>query len=145
MRLRRRVAGAVGVLLVAVALSVGAGNASASPTASLKLYLGCVGGDGRNWDYTLVVQGTTSYYDDHDGARLEYRVWGDDSFSDDFLAGPYFSRSFFGSFYTGICINKSTLNEDWGQDEIYVGVRVYDPTTGQLVEKVETNRITGYF
>ena len=92
------------------------------------------------------MQGTTSYTnDDRNGARVEYRVWGDDPLSDDFLAGPYFSQSFFGNFYTGICINRSTLNEDWGQDEIYVGVRVYNPTTGQLIEKIETNRITGNF
>jgi len=123
-------------------LSVGAGSASASATASLKLYSGCVGGDGRNWDYTLVVQGTTSYYDD---TRVEYRLWGDDPYYDDFLAGPYTSYSFGGGFYTAFCANASTLNEDWGQDELYVGVRVYNAATGQQVLKVETNRITGYF
>jgi len=53
------------------------------------------------------------------------------------------SQSFFGGFYTAICVNASTLNEDWGRDESYVGVRVYNAATGQQVDKVETNRITG--
>jgi len=74
---------------------------------------------------------------------VEYRLWGDDPYYDDFLAGPYLSQSFFGWFYTAICVNASTLNEDWGRDESYVGVRVYNAATGQQVDKVETNRITG--
>jgi hypothetical protein len=37
----------------------------------------------------------------------------------------------------------STLNEDWGWDEIYVDVRLYDHRTGKLVQTIETNRLYG--
>jgi hypothetical protein len=57
----------------------------------------------------------------------------------------YTSYSLVGGFYSAFCANASTLNEDWGQDEIYVGVRVYDAATGRQVLTVETNRIIGHF
>jgi hypothetical protein len=42
-------------------------------------------------------------------------------------------------------VNTGTLNEDWGRDEIYAGIRVFNTATNQQVDKVETNRITNYF
>jgi hypothetical protein len=148
MRTRRPSARAVGVfalLLVALALSAGAGTASAATSASLRIYAGCESFDGnttRHYDYTLVVQGTTSYQGD---VREEFRLWGDDPYYDDLLAGPYVQHGSGGAIYFAFCVNTGTLNEDWGQDEIYVGVRVYNPVTGQQLDKAETNRIVNYF
>jgi hypothetical protein len=142
MRLGTRIAILASVAaLVATAL---AGPAAAA-TATLSIpYRGCVGGDGRNYDYTLRVQGTTGYYPS--GIRVEARLWGEDTFSDDFLGGPYVFASTFSGFYSiDFCANSSTLDEDWGQDEIYAGVRVYDRSTGRQVETVESNRIRDYF
>ena len=133
------------IVVAALALSVGAGTASAAATATLKIYSGCVTSDGsqdRQWDYTLVVQGTTSYQGE---AREEIRLWGDDPSYDDLLAGPYTHRSSGGYFYFAFCVNTGTLNEDWGRDEIYAGIRVFSTATNQQVDKVETNRITNYF
>jgi hypothetical protein len=142
MRLGTRIA----TLVAVAALAVGAlAGQAAAGTATLSLvYTGCVDGYGRNYDYTLRVQGTTTY--SANGIRVEARAWGDDEWSDDFLGGPFVFESSWSGFYTiDFCMNKSTLNEDWGQDEIYAGVRVYDLSTRRQIESFESNRIHGYF
>ncbi len=40
-------------------------------------------------------------------------------------------------------VSGSTLNEDWGWDEIYVDARLYDHRTGKLAQTVQTNRLYG--
>jgi CubicO group peptidase (beta-lactamase class C family) len=39
-------------------------------------------------------------------------------------------------------VSGSTLNEDWGSDEVYVDARIYDHHTGKLVLTLETNGST---
>src|SRR4051812_14294286 len=145
-RVLRALLGDMKKLLLAAtvaALVVPTATASAA-TATLSIpYRGCVDAYGRNYDYTLRVQGTTRYYDA--SHRVEVRLWGDDTWSDDFLAGPFVHYYGFGNFYSiDMCANSSTLNEDWGEDEVYAGVRVYD-SSGHQTEAVESNRIVRYF
>ena len=124
--------------LAAVAFG-GPGAASASAaTATLSIpYSGCVNSYGTHFDYTMRVQGTTANYY---GMRVEVRLWGDDEWYDDFLGGPFIQSYSWGGFYSiDFCMNKSTLNEDWGQDEIYA---IVDVSGGG---SVRTNKITGYF
>ena len=146
MRITPRLARSAAVAaLAAAALVVPGAATAAAATATLTIpYTGCQGGDGRWYDYVMRVQGTTGYHPD--GMRVEARLWGDDEWYDDFLSGPhvqYYAWS--GHYSIDFCVNKSTLNEDWGQDELYAGVRIYDRRTGALKEKVESNRIHDYF
>jgi hypothetical protein len=133
-----------GACMIVLTIAIASSSALAA-TATLSIpYRNCVGGDGRIYDYTLRVSGTTRYYPD--GMRVEVRLWGDDSYSDDFLSGPFISYYEEGSsYFVEFCVNKSTLDEDLGEDEIYAGVRVYDRATGSLRETVESNRIHDYF
>jgi hypothetical protein len=124
----------------------GAGAASASAaTATLSIaYTGCENAYGQQFDYTMRVRGTTAYYPS--GMRVEVRLWGEDEWSDDFLGGPYVHSTDFSGFYTvDFCVNKSTLDEDWGRDELYAGVRVFNRATGKQTETVESNRLYDYF
>jgi hypothetical protein len=128
-----------------VAGVAGGGAASASAaTATLSIaYAGCVNSYDQQFDYTMRVRGTTANYL---GMRVEVRLWGEDPWSDDFVGGPYVqSYPYGGSYLIDFCLNKSTLDEDWGRDEIYAGVRVFNTATGKQVETVESNRIYDYF
>jgi hypothetical protein len=40
-------------------------------------------------------------------------------------------------------VSGSTLNEDWGSDEVYVDARLYDHSTGKLLTTLQTNRLYG--
>jgi hypothetical protein len=133
------------ILAAFAALAVGlfAGTAAAA-TATLSITTGCVDGSGRNYAYMLRVEGVTRYNPSE--MRVEVRLWGDDQWSDDFLSGPYvYTSEETGGYSLLICVNGSTLNEDWGQDEIYASIRVYDPWTGRQFDSGESNRIHGYF
>lgn len=148
--LRHAIRRTLTLLTAATVVAAGTVVASAAPalavTAKLELLLGCQTSDGRNWDYTVRVSGTTarSYYDRW---MVEFRVWGDDDWSDDLLGGPY--RTYYeglgqGSYSVGVCMNSSTLNEDVGLDDIYAGVRIYN-ASGVNTETAESNRWYGYF
>jgi hypothetical protein len=147
MRLVPRLASfAAAAALAAVALAgPGAATATAATATLTNLYLGCDNAYGTHFDHTLRVEGTTNYYSY--GMRVEVRLWGDDSSYDDFLVGPvvHYYDGWQTWYSIEVCANASTLDEDWGQDEIYAGVRVYDRSTGYLREKVESNRIYDYF
>jgi hypothetical protein len=134
---------AVAALTAAVLAGPGVARASAA-TATLSIpYSGCVNSYGTHFDYTMRVQGTMGNYG---ASRVEVRLWGDDEWSDDFLGGPFVQSYPWGGgyYFVEFCMNKSTLNEDWGQDEIYAGVRVFDGS-GRQRETVESNRIRDYF
>jgi hypothetical protein len=123
----------------------GAATASAA-TATLSIVgTNCQGGDGRYYDYTLRVSGTTRGY--AYGSHVDVYLKGSDEWFDDDLGGPW-GRDF-GDYQWGysidFCVNSSTLDEDWGEDEVYAAVRVYDRATGALKEKVNSNQIHGYF
>ncbi|MDX6698767.1 MAG: hypothetical protein QOE65_2164 [Solirubrobacteraceae bacterium] len=60
--------------------------------------------------------------------RVVFRLWGSDTFSDDFLYGPdpasvvATSRGL--EFKGQAVVRNSVLDEDWGVDEVYAGVRL---------------------
>ena len=74
------------------------------------------------------------------------RVWGEDTFSDDLLIGPY--NPYIWAEYDGLhfrdvrSVYNWVLNEDLGGDEIYAGVRLVHPTSTTL-RSAETNRAYG--
>jgi hypothetical protein len=74
------------------------------------------------------------------------RLWGDDPASDDLLMGPYdstMSAGYYGLYYSiANKVPNSLLNEDWGGDEVYAGVRLVQPNTVTL-RSAETNRVYG--
>jgi hypothetical protein len=96
--------------------------------------------------------------------KVAIRLWGEDPVSDDLLSGPVYVSPALpdkppnprcGYFYRdgGFlkirgCVGKPktflNLNEDWGEDEIYAGVRVLNPA-GATLRSAETNRITGSY
>lgn len=85
------------------------------------------------------------------GHKIVLRVWGEDTFSDDLMIGPYNATSFTSPVSGGLEFHKvllavkgSRLNEDWGRDELYVGARLVD-SSGRTLRAFETNRVTGYF
>jgi hypothetical protein len=112
---------------------------------SLELRSGCVSA-GTTFDYALRVRYTLTQ-DYPGGASLLLRFWGDDPSSDDLILGPivYGLPPGDDNGFRDTCVNSGTLDEDWGEDEIYAGVRVYDAFTGVQREVAETNRIRGSF
>ena len=145
MHIRKSLARFALVVSLTGACVAGTGAASASAaTATLSIaYTGCVNAYGQEFDYTMRVRGTTANYQ---SMRIEARLWGEDEWSDDFLGGPYVQSYIYGgSYILDFCVNKSTLNEDWGRDEIYAGVRVFNGATGKQTESVESNRLYDYF
>jgi hypothetical protein len=147
MRLVPRLASIAAVAALAAAALGGPAAATANAaTATLSFaYTGCVNSYGTQYDYTMRVQGTTGYYSS--GMRVEMRLWGEDQWYDDLLVGPISQSYDWGGFYSiDFCVNRSTLDEDWeGRDELYAGVRIYDRATGAQREKVESNRLYGYW
>lgn len=89
------------------------------------------------------------------GAYTEIRLWGSDTFSDDFLFGPWVTTAIdygaypcpeggSGNIYASFLVSGSTLNEDWGEDEVYAGVRARNNRNGSL-QTFRTNTISRYF
>lgn len=135
MALRKRIAIFVVVLSVAV---VGAARANAS---SAKLNMASIGND----QYALMVDVTNNGYYPY-GVDVTFRLWGDDEWYDDLLYSV--PGTIFGGYWTGhitreITVSGSTLNEDWGSDEVYVEVRFFDHSTGKLVDSFHTNDLYG--
>ena len=144
MHVRKSLARCALVMALIGACVAGTGAASASAaTATLSIaYTGCTNAYGQQFDYTMRVRGTTTT---SARMRVEVRLWGEDEWSDDFLGGPYVQSYDFGGFYLiDFCINKSTLDEDWGRDELYAGVRIYN-SAGRQIESAESNRLYDYF
>jgi hypothetical protein len=143
----RRIATVLATATSLVVAGVGAGGVATAAAATAKLtipYTGCVGSTGIQYDYTLRVEGTTGYHPY--GMRVDVRLWGEDEWYDDALGGPYVQSYDWSGYYSvSFCANRSTLDEDIGQDELYAGVRVYDRATGAQKESVESNRIRAYF
>ena len=77
---------------------------------------------------------------------MAMRLWGDDEWFDDLLytvPGTLFQNRQPVEFQRAFTVSGSVLNEDWGWDEIYVEVRLYDHRTGKLFRTIETNRLYG--
>ena len=95
--------------------------------------------------YLVSVYGRAAKYYNPTTTRAEVRLWGDDTFSDDFLAGPYTATWNGSEAFVEFAVSGATLDEDWGTDEIYAGIRVVDRATGKVLEGIETYRVTGNF
>jgi hypothetical protein len=76
------------------------------------------------------------------------RLWGEDPASDDLLLGPDNAPddALSGGLYYSVAykLPNSRLNEDWGEDDLYAGVRLVQPN-GVTLRSAESNRVWGYF
>jgi hypothetical protein len=74
-------------------------------------------------------------------ARVFVQMWGDDPLFDDRIYMPYEMSATIidGTFGITQTVRGATLNEDWGQDEVYAIVNV--PNIG----KIRTNTVTGNY
>lgn len=80
--------------------------------------------------YNVIVSGTASA----PNALVGARVYGEDSWFDDFLfsMGTGFSRTdAYGNFSFSKMVYRSTLDEDWGEDDIYAIVDVTNAGSGR--------------
>ena len=153
-RIRRILAAAVAtVVVMAVGLPAAQADASVgSMAASLKIEPSCAACGVQS----VKVEGTVtmppseaqSLIDRH--YNVVIRLWGEDGFSDDLRLGPYSpdfasaSIVFPGGLYfkSQKLVGNSVLNEDWGGDEIYAGVRLLKPDSTTL-RSAETNTVYG--
>jgi hypothetical protein len=83
------------------------------------------------------------------GHRIQLRLWGQDTFSDDLLIGPYNATlvpTDKGLEFHKVLlqIGDHRLNEDWGTDELYVGMRIVRPN-GSTLRSGTTNVVRGDF
>ena len=129
------------IALFVVALSLAAVGAASASATTAKLDMTSIGND----RYTLTVDVRNTHYYPY-GVNVAFRLWGDDEWVDDLLYSPL-GTTFQGLWVDHVVreftVSGSTLNEDWGADEIYVDARMYDHQTGKLVETVQTNRLYG--
>jgi hypothetical protein len=156
---RRRAKTAAGLAVALGALAFGAAPAGAAPvTGSLNIYKFAPG------EHCFQVEGRVpmNQYDAqgyiNNGAFVDMRVWGDDPGYDDFLLGPVQGN---GDYVPGkpaihassqgievrwwACTPSSTLNEDWGGDEVYVGANVHAGGGAGWIGGFETRRFNGSF
>ena len=82
------------------------------------------------------------------GHTVELRAYGEDTWSNDLLFNPYnaviYATSRGLEFHrVRIGINNSYLNEDWGQDEVFVSMRLKLGST--VVRSGKTNVVRGYW
>jgi hypothetical protein len=129
------------IALFVIALSLAAVWAESASASTAKLNMTSIG----NNRYTLTADVFNNGYFPY-GVDVAFRLWGDDEWYDDLLYTV--PGTIFGGYWTGhivreFTVSGSTLNEDWGSDEVYVEARLYDHSTGKLVETVQTNRLYG--
>ena len=153
-RIRRIVAAAAATVAV-MAVGLPAAQADAyvgSMSANLKIapYSGAYGVQ------SVTVEGTVNMLPGEAQSLIDrrynvvIRLWGEDGFSDDLRLGPYSpdfasaSIVFPGGLYfkSQKLVGNSVLNEDWGGDEIYAGVRLLKPDSTTL-RSAETNTVYG--
>ena len=145
-RALRRLLVVAGVVLALVA-AIGVTPASAG-TATLTIYVSnCETSDGRIHDYLARSEVVFARYHPA-GTRVVFTVWGSDTWSDDRRFGPADLDPLWSEVYAGsrqrfdLCLDSSTLNEDWGTDEIYIVFEFRDATS---VEKATTPVVSGSF
>ena len=81
--------------------------------------------------------------------KIVLRLWGEDTFSDDLQMGPYPATVYATDkgleFHKVLLqIDDDVLDEDWGADELYVGMRLVN-ANGATIRSGETNRVHGDF
>jgi len=129
------------ITALAVAAGVMAFGASAAPAdaavgpLSAKLTIGTIGPGVSGVNVTGVVKMTPAQAQEmmKKDYRVVFRLWGSDTFSDDFLYGPdpaSVNATSRGLEFRGQAgLRTSRLNEDWGVDEVYAGVRLVTTTS----------------
>ena len=91
----------------------------------------------RIGDYLAHVYGQVDGYYPF-GFQSHVNLWGDDPSYDDHLLGPVT----FDGYDDWLCVKASTLNEDWGGDEIYARVIICGP---RCLESATSNVVQGNF
>jgi hypothetical protein len=154
LKLRTAIAALIAALGVAVAIDAAPANASIG-SMSASLSISPAGGGLHNVVISGVVP-TSSYSEAlalyysvyYSGYRIEYRLWGDDPIWDNLLFGPsgvsYYEAADGLHFYKSIQLKGKYLNEDWGGDEVYAGVRLLN-STGSTIQSAQSNTVYGDF
>jgi hypothetical protein len=149
----RRIATAATALAMSVLGLSGFGGAATASAADATLTINAVGGNtcqdsstGRILDYLVEVHGqVNSYYPF--GYRIRLDLWGDDQWDDDHQYGPEYITYRYGPTYYDVlfCVDGDTLDEDWGEDEIYAKLLFQDLSTGRNVESATSNVVDGHY
>lgn len=96
------------------------------PTLSARIAFTYAG----NGYYNIIISGSASA----PNALVGARVYGADSWFDDFLfsmGGAYTRTDAYGNFSFSKMVYRSTLDEDWGEDDIYAIVDVTNAGSGR--------------
>ena len=152
----RQVAKPVGRLAaaVAMALSLAVGQASSAAAAinttpHIGLFIDAEGGCNGPFNIGVSVTGATDVAP-YSWRDITVELWGADSWPnpDDFLQ-RWSTQTFdptLGTLYYRLdrCVALSTLDEDYGQDDVYARVTIRDQVTG-YTQVVESPEIHGNF
>lgn len=154
-KLRTALAALIAALSVAVMIDAAPAEAAVGPM-SASLSISPAGGGFYQVEISGVVP-TSSYsealalhYNVYFGRnRVEYRLWGDDPSWDNLLVGPHpvsstDARADGLYFYESFKLRGSWLNEDWGCDEVYAGVRLLN-SSGSTIQSAQSNTVYGDF
>jgi hypothetical protein len=124
------------VLAAAIGImSLGPAGSANAASLSAKLTLTPNGRSYQSVDVTGVVKGTSAEIDQYvkNDYRVVFNLWGEDTFFDDHLLGPSPASVQVTSkgleFHGKALVQNSLLNEDWGQDEVYAGVKLVKSTS----------------
>ena len=149
----RRIAAVATALTMSLLGLSGFGGAATASAADATLSIYAAGGNtcqdpatGRILDYLVEVHGqVNSYYPF--GYRVRLDLWGDDQWDDDHQYGPVYTTYRFAPTHYDVlfCVDGSTLDEDWGEDEIYAKVLFQDLATGRNVEAATSNVVDDHF
>jgi hypothetical protein len=138
----RRNAALVAIALIAASIAAAGPANAAAASGSLKLTKRDYGTWDSPWSTcNWTVTGVSSRY--QPGGRVDVRLYGQDTWFHDLLAGPVAVRNYDGrNFYDWYGIDCSRLNEDpYDWDEIYAHIRVYN-SAGTKVEEFKTNLVS---
>ena len=143
MKIRRTAVLVAIAALIAASIAAAGTATAAAASGTLKLTKREYG----TWDSSSqptcnwTVTGVSSVY--RQGGRVDVRLYGQDTWFDDLLAGPVAVRNYDGrNFYDWYGVTCSRLNEDpLDGDEIYARIRVYN-SAGTKVEEFNTNMVS---
>jgi hypothetical protein len=150
-RLTRRIALAASVAAMGLAAIGGTAQASVGVMSDELYVTPYIQGQSSNvavFGKVTMSRSEAQWYVDHN-YKVSLKLWGEDTFSDDLLMGPYNATIYATDqgleFHKVVlAVSNSLLNEDWGGDELYVGARFTTPT-GSTIRSRETNRVNGNF
>lgn len=122
---------AVGATLFAGSTVLAAPAQAAAPRPTLRI----IAAGGGWYDVYVFGQSGKPY------ATYGVRVYGEDTFFDDFIASrvAYLQTGPDGYFSTQMRLSGDKLDEDWGRDEIFAKVDIAGVGT------LRTNTVTGYY